>query len=750
MSELRLAGCRPEPLGSYLKALGVLRLVGEQIDDQVTGRWHGDGFVLSGPLDPDGLVAFLVDDYLPTPLVAPWNGGSGFGPKDKQEGIAAIEASETQRLGGYRRAIALARSLRGGPDWEAASKEEQVQRCRAVLPDEAVAWIDATVVLTNDSPVFPPLLGTGGNDGRLEFSNNFMQRLVETLDLQAGWGTTGRDTSAAWLRGALMAEAGARLVAKVPVGQFDPAAAGGVNSSPTGSAQSLVNPWDYILLLEGALLFASGAARRLGARGRGSAAMPFMVGASPTGYPTGAPGEVTRGEFWAPLWSRPATLAEVVRLLGEGRAAWRRSQASTGLDVARATASLGVDRGIDSFVRHAFAQRLGLSFLAVPVGRIEVRTKPEVPVLGQLDPWVGRLRRAKSMPAGAATALRRLDGAQFEVSLRGGALRLQEVLVAAAELEVAVGRSAGLREQTGRPVQGLRAADWLPVLDDGSPELRLAAAVASQADPLSGAQLSRFDKHSTSPALLLRAVRRAGPRALEWSQQAPRVSGHRILPVVEVLANLLVRRMIDVTGRTQADDGHEAGQVGVQPAFQFGLRAPLSDVAALVDGRLDEGRLDRLLAAFVLLDWRPGSRYPSRTTSVKLDTSRWPKLAGPLNSPAPALWALLAPFFHGPPIDPGDGFARRLRPSAGWPYLLLTGKAARVAEEALGRLRIARLDPAPTCARALGGTGDRAAGARLAAALVCPLSKSSVSALLRRVVPEPIAHPSTEEETTDA
>lgn len=744
MTTVRLEGCRTEPLGSYLKALGVLRLVGEQVDREAAGCWRGDVFVLDSVLDADDLVEFLVDEYRPTPLVAPWNGGSGFGAKDQQAGIAAVERSTGPRLEPYRRTIAAARALRTGPAWEEATKEEQVQRCRARLPDEAVAWIDATVVLTNDSRAFPPLLGTGGNDGRLEFSNNFMQRLVDVLGLH-GAKPTWRDDSTGWALSALLGTAAHRLAPGTAIGQFDPGAAGGVNSSPFGAAASLVNPWDYVLLLEGCLLFASGAARRLGASTRGTAAMPFMVGPSPVGYASSAEAEVSRGELWAPLWSRAATAGEVSRLIGEGRATWARTQAGTGLDLARAAASLGVDRGLDGFVRHVFAQRFGLSTLAVPVGRMEVRTKPEVPLLAALDPWVGRLRRARDVPAGVAAALRRLDGAQFEVSVRGGTARLQEVLIAAAELEAVVARSPALRdEQVRHPLQGLRAAEWLPVLDDGTPELRLAAAVASQHDTVSTGVLTDFDRRSSSPALYLRSVRRASAWGLEWSRQPARVPGHGSRPIVDILAQLLVRRAVDAAGRSEANRG-EGGQVGVQPAFHHGLRAPLSDLAALVEGRLDEARLDRFLAGLLLLDWR--------ASKGALDTSHWRRLASPLDRPAPPLWALLAPFFHGRPLDPGDGVLRPLRPASNWPTLLVAGRAGDVAEDALLRLRIAQLDPASRSAPALAATTDAGAGVRLAAALMCPLSTGGASALLRRTVPDALErHPaaSPEKEPTHA
>ena len=41
-----LKGCSPAPLANYLKALGILRLVGEQADKQARGWWEGEYFCL--------------------------------------------------------------------------------------------------------------------------------------------------------------------------------------------------------------------------------------------------------------------------------------------------------------------------------------------------------------------------------------------------------------------------------------------------------------------------------------------------------------------------------------------------------------------------------------------------------------------------------------------------------------------------------------------------------------------------------
>src|SRR5690606_19265872 len=101
MTEIRLGGCTPEPMAAYLQALGVLRIVAEQKDASATGWWDDDTFVLRSSLDMEALMRFLLEDYAPTPVIAPWNGGSGFFPSDNTSGIAAIEADESARFASY-------------------------------------------------------------------------------------------------------------------------------------------------------------------------------------------------------------------------------------------------------------------------------------------------------------------------------------------------------------------------------------------------------------------------------------------------------------------------------------------------------------------------------------------------------------------------------------------------------------------------------------------------------------------------
>ncbi|MBV6501389.1 MAG: hypothetical protein CJBNEKGG_03900 [Prosthecobacter sp.] len=95
---LTLAGCAPVPLAHYLKALGILRVVSEQKDPNATGRWYRDQFVLTSTLNREALLTFFLEEYQPTPVLAPWNGGSGFHPKDNSKALESVAKSESPHL----------------------------------------------------------------------------------------------------------------------------------------------------------------------------------------------------------------------------------------------------------------------------------------------------------------------------------------------------------------------------------------------------------------------------------------------------------------------------------------------------------------------------------------------------------------------------------------------------------------------------------------------------------------------------
>jgi CRISPR-associated protein Csx17 len=452
MPDLILNGCTPEPLMNYLKALGVLRLVSEQADPEVRGCWRNDVFVLRSKLDRDALREFFVNRYRPTPIVAPWNGGSGFYKKWDQntrrfkersvvEALDAIAASTSERFEPYRKQLLSAKAALArlgepvdlnakfseiedqaeGQGWSAnkrkeaikklfdslllfeldgqtislgkANKDEFLVQLRGeVLDDDSVTWLDTALVLLTGQKknrMEAPFLGSGGNIGNSDFSARFMQLLPTVIPLTDG-GVLGRQ-SIAWLCDTLWSEA-ARGLLNYSVDQFDPGKAGNANMGQGLIAEPFLNPWDYILMIEGALLLGGTVARRLGAH-REIAAFPFSAGSSSVGYASAGVDD-TRGELWLPLWQRPCSVCELKLLLGEGRAELGRRSVRTAVDFARAAVSLGVDRGFTGFVRYEFQKRLGDNYLANSLGKLACRKFESVDLLRQLDPWLDRFRRA--------------------------------------------------------------------------------------------------------------------------------------------------------------------------------------------------------------------------------------------------------------------------------------------------------------------------------------------------------------------
>lgn len=591
MPEVQLAGCTAEPLSSYLKALGLMRIVAEQVAPRARARWAGDVFVLDSPLDLDGLVSFLVDDYVPTPVITPWNSGSGFGAEDARKSPAAFEAvdrikmSSEPRLALYRQSIELAMALAGRPGWTELDKVAQVTLCRSTLPDSGVDWIDAAVVITADSRAFPPLLGTGGNDGRLDFGSNFMARISEVLGLGAKPRHPAHRRELAL--GALSGEYVEARLDKAKIGQFDPAGAGGPRSSADGSAESLSNPWDFVLLFEGAVAFASAAARRLGSSSS-FASVPFTVGGVSVAYGSAAE-EESRGEFWAPLWRDSATASEVLRMLSEGRAEYRGQQARNALDIARALATLGVDRGIDEFVRYGFLQRNGLATFCVPVGRMTVSARQRATVLGDLDAWLSQLRSASNLPTQVVALIHDVDEGMIDVSATDDRGALAQVLGQVGRLWQRASRSDGLREKSRFRRLRPRARTWIPLLDDGSSEFRIAAAVASLR--------SEGDKLGWFQGLVVDTT---------WEGRRPSVPGFGQRPLGAVLSDCLValsQRAVhgDPTAPTTSWCGRsDAVTAGPQALTEFALN------------QVDLGLLTTYLYGLMLMDWES---YHAPTTT---------------------------------------------------------------------------------------------------------------------------------------
>jgi CRISPR-associated protein Csx17 len=633
MHELRLEGCTATPLGSYLKALAVLRLVTEQVEKDARGYWSGETFVLQSSLDEHSLLRFFLEQYAPTPIVAPWNGASGFYPKDNKEGITAIEGTTERRFQKYREAIGKCKAFKevqeGKSDDEKSRRTTILLRCRAELSDAAVEWLDAAMgVAADGSRSFAPVLGTGGNEGHLDYTNNFMARLASLLI------APDKKLPIRQLLANCVFGQPTKGFQNLSAGQYDPGRAGGANQGP-GIAHEKIpgNPWDLILTLEGAVAWASGLYRRQGVSYRSVLCSPFTVHATSVGYGSASEGDEARAELWTPLWSRPVQYAELRVLLREGRASVQARAARNGLEFAEAACSLGVDRGIERFVRYNLLKRRGDSFVAVPTGTFDTRYRSEADLMREMRSFLDR--HSWLWPAKDGTR-RQIDAAMMNVLAGKDGASPRDVMVALGRRL----RRVGMTTEHRLPFQELSARPWLQACDFDKAEVRIAAALASlftrdvgsMADHLSRGDNRFAWEGTTLPARLLSVLQR--------------------------------RLQIGVAEETEVNPVR--GRCEIHPG----------DATLFIERSVDDDLIEELTFAFVTLKWGEFERMEKGIAAAEV-------------SPIHALLKVL--FLPGKVEVNGEG--KRLAGDARVLSLLRAGDIGAATQIAVHRLRVAGLRP---------------------------------------------------------
>ena len=663
MNVIRLGGCALEPLGSYLKALSVLRLVSEQEDGSARGWWERGNFCLETELDEAGLVAFFLERYAPTPILSPWNGGSGFYPKDKKVGIEAIAASTGERFAVYRKAIEISRAIPGVGEEKGASPAEEDKRrraiqlaCRNQLPDGCVEWLDAAVgISAADERTFAPILGTGGNEGRLDYTNNLMEYLAELLIAP-----DGKTPVEGLLRNALFGTATAGLQPGA-VGQYDPGRAGGFNQGQgVETADIATNPWNFVLTLEGAVAWAAGLYRRQGISFRSFLCSPFTVKSTPVGYGSAAAKDAdsARAEIWAPIWDRRATYGELRALLREGRAAVDGRPAQNGLEFAEAACMLGVDRGIAAFMRYNLLKRRGDSYVALPVGRFEVKDRSESDLVRELNGMLDAISwQVKSPPAEVASLRRQVEEGMYNVLLRGAE--------ALEDLAASLGKLHRRILLTGKEVHipASLSRSWVSKLASTSAEARIAAALAGMWDRNAPGMVEHLDRANGN---------------FSWTGAT----------VEERMARTLERRVLLAEQR-----GLDRNPLG------SAYRSSIGDATLFLEGSVDDERIEELLFAFTLVNWRKDDSGESKGWE---DVGVWP------------VYALLKQLFFAEQVETGEG-KKYLMADLGVLAALTAGdvgQAVRIGARRLQNAGILRADMQDP------GGFD---GMRMAAALLIPV-----------------------------
>lgn len=708
---------------------------------------------MESALNEQALLDFLLHEYSPTPVLSPWNGRAGFlegedGEDSDRRGAVLLRTfknSFATRLKNYRTLIAALDDVEQLQEMNAVRtekkelekrKKEQPQSwidadqthltsatkrqafikdnlfvlLRNALRDDLLAWLDAAVAVGSERAFAPLLGGSGGAEGSMDLGVNFMDNLLLLFSPADESGAPSSE-SLSWLKNALFGSP-ARLTIANTAGSLSPGCVGGANATSGFTRDLSINPWDYILMFEGALIFRPTLTRKLESSAGSSLGYPFTVEPASAGA-----GGITiddekktrsgKSEIWAPLWTNAMSHHEVLAFFREGSLTLGKKHPTHGLDMARCVAQLGMDRGIGSFQRFIFFKRSGDNDLAVPLSRVEVTRTVAVDLIADLDRWgfLGKLRglaRDKDASNSLRGAIAQFENSLFALTGPGrGKQPVQKSLILLGKVMLALAKS-GKGQKTVSVLPRL-SAGWVLQADDGSPEFRIAVALASIVSKDLPIRMNLLPVDSDGKAWI--KANDARRSLCVWSEGA----------LERNLLAVLRRRLI------------EAERRGLdRKPFHASLHADAAAVAAFLRRETNDDSIARLLVALSFAE------MPDALPKREVD----------MDSDLPAAYAILKPLF----VDDGTLNCMRLLPegrslplSQAIPNLLGAGRVDEAVRTAWHRQRASGLH-LPR-GRAAPPASFGIDGPRLAAALMIPLPISDLSRLfvhLTREEPEEI------------
>ena len=337
---------------SHLAAIGLLALLAEQrpeLDARLA--WvHSDTGKLCAALDIDGarlwatssqrwagtarqgltaadavadeIVAWLLHDYRPTPALNAWNGGSGLGlgytPAGQQKAstrtVPALDAVAGlgARTTSWADTLTVARDLAAAARAQGWTKPELITACHNRFPDPrwvAACWTLRSVATrplnstsTANVVVADRLMGTGGNIGSADLGAITARRVLDIA-------TDTRSEN--WLIDTLTGDTGTPLIE---------------DTAGHLAFPGLVNPWRWLLAVEGLIAVASIGAWMPGTHTRLSRCL--TTGSLPDRHHQDVDVDYT---MWLPVWDGWRSWTTIRHSLA-GWLRWRGHDAHTTAD----------------------------------------------------------------------------------------------------------------------------------------------------------------------------------------------------------------------------------------------------------------------------------------------------------------------------------------------------------------------------------------------------------------------------------
>ncbi|MDA3863939.1 MAG: type I-U CRISPR-associated protein Csx17 [Deltaproteobacteria bacterium] len=612
MPNIKLAGCHFDTILGYLKTLGIMRVIDQQFSDTCgipQGKWENGIFQLNLKTNKKKLFELFYKDYEPSPILVPWSGGSIIKLQKKTQ-KKKNKFNKNSKPSNYLDKIYLSSNSRikqarcvlnnifqifqqlqiKNKKQRDKEKHKFVSKLRIQSIDTFVDWIDTCAVLNSEKPVFAPLMGSGGgSDGRANFAKSFYDNLEEVIPVFNQWNKKStlknhQQKSKAWFEEALFntPHKFGRLNYSPALFESGTRGAGPNISQDAKERNSLLNPWDFVLGLEGAFIFAGSLFRRFESS-TNHTSFPFQTDLSSGGDDTSL--NIESGnqakELWLPLWENFVDYEELKLLFKEGRSSLGSKQAQNGLDFLKAVKNLGIDRGVSGFNRFGISKgRVGgnnynSSFF---LGNFKTGFDKNIKLLSEIDSFVSQLRYKsmdKDTPTRFKIVFNKIENSIFSYLKSGDKIYFRELFLELGKAEYTITRG-GINKKI--PLVPPIDQKWAQKSWDGSAEFYLALALSQI-----------YDKTTGSISKNMEPVNR-GRAWASWGNKEPKQVWTNS-DIIENMFFVLSRRMLDCSRKDNSF------KVPVSSSFN----APLNLVSQFLHRNIDLKKLELYLWSCILL-----------------------------------------------------------------------------------------------------------------------------------------------------
>jgi CRISPR-associated protein Csx17 len=592
LSVLPLAGLHLDTLGHYFAALGLLRLAAREWPN-VKGCWRNGVFhLVGGPKDFSGLKTFLLS--------------IGANNKWSQYTINRPENEQSDSIEKKAGDLAL---------WLAKDTTENE------------ATLALSHIVAGKSRAFNPVFGTGGNAGNRSFfkgwgkARDAVKAVAPKAKKNKNQVQTDKTPSVLPLEmpsaakhdlSAFLTDTTCSLLSDYGAACWFSDANKKYNFSPDSpSCEGQITPWAMLLACEAFPLLVGATSRQRGSARKGTGAFSFVTaGTAPENEKEV---ETLTGEFWAPVWSKPLSVAEVSMLYKRGRAEANGRGAITSAAFAAAIIQRGTDAGLAEFRRFSLLHTTSAQTFESRLASIHSIASTQEGDTAQADAVSNIIRFRDTLPRefkkGKSWVYRGLQGPVDNALVRLSASGSNDDLLRNSSWSLLDAIFASLKRTANNkthrerePALKLLPVSWAVALlhkeRELTPEIRIALALATlQAETQKKGSDGNADRKDDllAPFFAYRVgvvpswknrwsgvkISKNTPLRVEWSER----------PFAENLTAVIHRRVM-VEANTQ-----------LQPPFDTQLILSLADVFAFLNNETDDEALARWLDRFLLFDW---------------------------------------------------------------------------------------------------------------------------------------------------